>query len=95
MADGPLPTLSDLLHELAERLQATGTYLRAARVISGQSTPEHASTVDTLEKAAGELLRAQIAFHQLRDQLSGHAIQHSGSSPDGVESVTNLGRRQS
>ena len=59
--------LSGLLQEVAEGLQSAGSCLGAARRISSQS--EHASTAYMIDKAAGEIVRAQIAFHRLRDHL--------------------------
>jgi len=70
MADGTFPRpLSGLLHELAEERQSAGSYLGAARRIRSQNTSEHALTADMIDKAVGEIVRAQTAFHRLRDHL--------------------------
>jgi hypothetical protein len=70
MADGATPVLSDLLHNLAEALQASGTYLTAARRINGHSTSDAVPITELIEKATSELVRAQKAFHCLRAHLS-------------------------
>jgi hypothetical protein len=98
MADGPTPSLSGLLHELAEGLQSTGTYLSAARRISSHAATmhlEHASIADIISKAADELMRAHTAFHRLRDHLSKQSSQHGGSSAGGAEHAVNLVGAQS
>jgi len=69
MADETIPPLSDLLQELAEGLQSAGTYLSAARRISSHNASENTSIAEIIDKAASELMRAQTAFHRLRDHL--------------------------
>jgi hypothetical protein len=95
MAEGPMASLSDFLHELAEGLQSTGTYLSAARRISSNNTPEHASAADMISKAADELMRAHTAFHRLRDHLSEQGSQHGGSSASGAHHAVDIGGTQS
>ena len=95
MADGPMASLPDLLHELAEGLQSTGTYLSAARRMSSNNASEQASTTDIVSKAADELMRAHTAFHRLRDHLSKQSSLHGGSSAGGAEQAVNLGGTQS
>ena len=90
MADGPMASLSGLLHELAERLQSTGAYLSAASRISNSNASEHAPTTDIISKAADELLRAHSAFHRLRDHLSKQSSPHGGSSGRGADQAVNL-----
>lgn len=63
------PAFQDILHELSEGLQSTGSYLSVARRISGYTTSGHAATADMIAKAADELVRVQTAFHQLRAYL--------------------------
>ena len=55
------------LHELAERLQATDTYLSAARHIDGTSPADRKA--EAIERASRESKCAQEAFHRLRDYL--------------------------
>jgi len=59
-----------ILHELAEGLQATGNYLDTARRLDGKDAAGHASCTEMLEKAAGQLTRAQASYRQLREGLS-------------------------
>jgi hypothetical protein len=66
-----------LLHELAERLQAAGTYLSAARPIEGPGPPDRKS--DAAERAAREFRSAQEAFHRLREYLLRSSQQPAGS----------------
>ena len=61
---------AQLLHDLAEGLQATGNYLDTARRFDGQGAADHASCIKMLEKAAGQLMRAQASYRQLREVLS-------------------------
>ena len=61
---------AQLLHELAEGLQATGNYLDTARRLDGEDVADHASCIRMLEKAAGQLTRAQASYRQLREGLS-------------------------
>ncbi len=71
MTDGLTPCpLFGLLQELAEGLQSAGTYLSAARRISTHDASKQASIAEILEKAADEMMRAQTAFHRLRDHLA-------------------------
>ena len=70
MTDGTFRRpLSELLHELAERLHSAGNYLGAARKIRSHSTSEQALTGDMIDKAVGEIARAQTAFHRIREHL--------------------------
>lgn len=95
MANGPMASLSGLLHELAEGLQSTGTYLSAARRLSNSHASGQASTSEMISKAADELMRAHTAFHRLRDHLSNQSSQPGGSSASGAEHAVNLGGTQS
>ena len=69
MADRPRGPHGALLHELAEGLQSTGSYLAAARKLHLGEKSGHALLAGVVEKAASELARAQAAFHMLRVQL--------------------------
>ena len=70
MTDGPGPAHPNLFHELAEGLQAAGSYLAAARRLHDRGPHDHSLAAEVVEKAAAELARAQKAFHHLRVHLS-------------------------
>lgn len=71
MPDDPATRHSAFLHELAEGLQTTGSYLAAARrLIDSDSATQRASASDVIERAVDQLSRAQAAFHRLRGHLS-------------------------
>lgn len=60
----------ELLHMLAERLQASGSYLSAARHL--RITAGSDAAIDAaLEKAERELNRADEAYRLLRQRLNG------------------------
>ena len=86
MTDGlnPCP-LFGLLQELAEGLQSAGTYLSAARRIRTHDASNHASIAEMLEKAAHEMMRAQTAFHRLRDHLAPDRRYESDAATAPVE----------
>lgn len=70
--DDPFGALShgELLHMLAERLQASGNYLSAARHLRSAAASDAAIDA-ALEKAESELRRADDAYRLLRQRLSG------------------------
>lgn len=74
MADRDFNPLPDLLHELAESLQASTSYLNAARRAQGFPAPAPHPAGALIDKAAREMTRAQAAFRRIRYELSGEKI---------------------
>lgn len=60
--------LSGVLHELAEALQSTANYMRAAQLTAAADTM-HAEMID---KALDELGRVNLAFHEYIRHVSGN-----------------------
>lgn len=81
MADDLLSVHAAQLHELAEGLQTTGAYLAAARRLSRGEANMDRSAAEVIEKAMGELARANAAFHHFREQLSGISPDEIGFGP--------------
>jgi hypothetical protein len=63
-------TIPALVHELAERLQTLANYLGAARCAQISARGGHSPRNSALERAVGELARANDAFHRLRGHLA-------------------------
>ena len=59
----------EILHLLAERLQASGNYLSAARRLRSMASNDAAIDA-ALEKAENELRRAEDAYRLLRQRLN-------------------------
>lgn len=69
MDDQPhMPSLAELLHTLAERLQASGNYLSAARQLRS-SAANDVSIEAALAKAESELRGADMAYRLLRMRI--------------------------
>ncbi|MGB8365522.1 MAG: hypothetical protein ACLQUZ_14180 [Rhizomicrobium sp.] len=90
MADGPDSMVSLLLHELAERLQSAGSYVKVASRIVSHNASDQAATAEIMEKAADELQRAQTAFHGLREHLAADERRPRGASGIDGESRTEI-----
>ena len=56
----------DLLDELAQRLQAAGASLGAARMVLGRQAHLPSDVTQWIEDAAGDMTRAHETFHRLR-----------------------------
>jgi hypothetical protein len=57
---------SNLLDELAQRLQAAGASLGAARMVLGRHTHLPSDVAQWIEDAADDMMRAHETFHRLR-----------------------------
>ena len=77
------PVFEDILHELAEGLQAAGTYLDVAHQMNSRNPSKRSSIAEIIEKAAGQVTRAQASFAQLRNRLNGHEFHIDESSVEG------------
>ena len=65
------PALAELMHELAEALTATGSYLTATtRMLDAAGDPPEERLKETLQKCMAQFARATEAVRQLRDALS-------------------------
>ena len=64
----PKPSLPELLHALAEHLQASGAYLSAARRLHANHAAASALD-DVLSKADDECKHVEVVFRQLRAAL--------------------------
>jgi hypothetical protein len=73
---------ASLRHELAERLQSAGNYLRAARRLLAGGGGEHARVPEAVEKAIEQLGRAEIIFHQLRRDDGARAARVASRSDE-------------
>jgi len=82
-----LSPLFNLLHELAERLQATGNHLNLAQRIIGRDGSNYVPLVETLGRAVDEMMRTERAFHCLRD----HLIQEQRYESDATIALVGLG----
>lgn len=65
--EGEPQTISHHLHQLAERLEATGNFLDALRNHLREAPPERA--VEFADTAAEQAALAMEAFHRLRRRL--------------------------
>ena len=63
-----LPPMAGEIHQLAEALQAAGSYVAAAQHRLKQNPHDHQVVGDLLDRATRELRRSFSAFHQLRHQ---------------------------
>lgn len=77
-------SLNQLLHELAESLQAATAYLRVARRAQGTER----AIWEFLEKGESQLIRANEAFDRLRGQL----IQMTNMTKDAPPPATDTNR---
>jgi hypothetical protein len=64
MPEDSLP--SNLLDELAQRLQAAGASLGAARMVLGRHAHLPSDVTQWIEEAADDMTRAHETFHRLR-----------------------------
>lgn len=59
------------MHELAEGLQSTGSYLEVAKRLCSNGTVGERTMAEAIEKAIQEITRANAAFHPLRTKFGG------------------------